>query len=322
MSDKSKKILKYFGYLLLTAFFWLLLKNTNFSEIILNVKKIPFSVFSLLLFLQIITQVLLGLQWHGITKIINGNSSFFKIMNILTSGSVVEAITPGAKIGGEAARFYYLKKDFNATNESATNIIIIQKSISMSVLFTICFVSFMYIQNIISADFSIALRFSIQALCFITIAFLFSLLFFANTLEKITKKFTKLNKWVKSYADSVSKLSKKQWIFQFIISFLVWILFPLKMVILSNYLNLGINFLIIIAITMTSYMVGMLPLTPGGIGTFEGVMILLLSMLSIENSIGFTVTIVFRFVTFWFVILTSLIYVLIYKRSIHFANRK
>lgn len=315
----KKLILKIFGYLLIIGLFVFLIINTDFNEIIDNVKNTSLSIILLLIGLQFSTQLLLGLQWHRITKSIKKESKFSKILYILTTGSVVEALTPGAKIGGEVTRLYYLKKEMKTSTEEATSIIIIQKSVSMSVLFTICIVSFVFLCRIISVGLSIVSQVLIIALVLILITLLIAFLFFSkgvsNRLSKSENKIlTKINKFVTSYAQATTMIKKKEWLIQYCISFLVWILFPLKMAILSYSLGIEVNFIIIIAITMTAYMIGTLPITPGGLGTFEASMVSMFALVSVSTALSTTATIVFRVITFWLVMVVSALYAFIYKR--------
>ncbi len=314
-----KKILQIIGYLLIIVLFIYLILNTDFKELFSTLKQVSIFIVILLVVLQIITQLLLGLQWNRISKKIINKSSFKKIFYILSTGSVIEALTPGAKVGGEVTRLYYLKKELNANTEQSANIILIQKSISMSVLFTICLISFLYLTQTISINLNLFTQILINITCLLLIVLLISFLFFSkqlsNLLNKSNKKIIiKINKFITSYSNATLLINKKEWIIQFLISTLVWVLFPIKLLILAYSLNIELNFFILIAITMTSYMIGMLPITPGGIGTFEGTMISLFSIVSIPNAISTTVTITFRIITFWFVMIFSTIYVTIYRR--------
>lgn len=330
--DFKKFIFRCIGFIIVIALFKAVYDNIDdFIIIKENVKLIPTNIFILLLILQIVTQLLLALQWYKISSVIIDNSNFYKIFYILTTGSVIEALTPGAKIGGEATRLYYLKKEFDCKTDIATNIIIIQKSISMSVLFTICLGSFIYLINKISNQFPPPIQLAITMMCIVSITFMIALLFFTSTLSNLLEKsnsqfLQKLNCWVKSYSNSISKLSRNHWILQFTISTLVWLLFPLKMYILTESVGLNINFVIVLAITMTSYMIGMLPLTPGGVGTFEASMVNLLlgvPFSTIELPLAVSITIVFRFVTFWFVMLLSVVFIVFkHFKEFVFAKKK
>lgn len=314
----KKFILNLIGFIIVFALFKAVYDNQeDFRVVKENMHLIPMHIFVLLLVLQVVTQLLLALQWYKISSVIIDGSSFYKILYILTTGSVIEALTPGAKIGGEATRLYYLKKEFGCKTELATNIIIIQKSISMSVLFSICLGSFVYLVTKISNFFPAIMQIALLTMCVLCIVFLIALLFCTQklviVLEKSNSKFVqKLNKWVKSYSQSVGNLSRNHWILQFVISLTVWLLFPLKMYILVQSIGLNFNFFVTLAITMTSYMIGMLPLTPGGIGTFEASMVNLLMgnpFVALDLALAVTITVVFRFITFWFVILISVMFI-------------
>ena len=57
----------------------------------------------------------------------------------------------------------------------------------------------------------------------------------------------------------------------------------------------------------------MMPLLPGGLGTFEAAMVLLLAAIGIPFYQGITFALVFRFSTFWFVFIWSGLYLLYYN---------
>ncbi len=329
LDKKSKKrlALKILGYVTIIVLFIIIIESTDFKSIVKHLKRVEESTFVLLICLQVITQLLLAFQWSKITKRVIGKSSFIKILYIFTRGSVIEAITPGAKIGGEATRVYYLKKDFNCKTVEAVNIVLIQKCISMSVLLSICVISFVYLCSLITIHLSVLVQVLIAVLCLILIFFMVSLLFFSEKLIKLfslndNKLINKIKGFIKNYNDATKKLNRKSWLLQFSISAIVWLLFPIKMLIIAHSFRLDIPFLILLAITMTSYMIGMFPITPGGLGTFEATMIALFSILSINNGVSVAITIIFRFITHWFVILISLVFVVGYKIVKNIKRRK
>lgn len=312
----NKKILMAICYIILGVFVVQLLLKTDFVQLIYYIKQVSLEIVVILVILQVITQILIGLQWQRISNVIVGKNNFFKIFYILSTGTVIEAITPGAKIGGEVTRLFYLKKELNASTNDATSIIIVQKCISMSVLFSICIISFVYLGRIFSLNLGFFTEFLISLVNLVCIFTLIGILFFGKNMANFFKKFNitlKFANMIDNYTKTVAKLNRKEWVIQFIISTLVWTLFPIKMLILVRSFGIQTHFLVILAITMTSYMVGMLPLSPGGIGTFEGVMITLFAMIFVENEISITITVIFRIITFWLVILISTIYVGAYK---------
>lgn len=67
----------------------------------------------------------------------------------------------------------------------------------------------------------------------------------------------------------------------------------------------SLNFLILIAVVFISYFVGMLPILPGGLAVFEGSMTGLLMMMHLPYKNSLAISLVFRFITYWFVMLLS-----------------
>jgi uncharacterized protein (TIRG00374 family) len=98
---------------------------------------------------------------------------------------------------------------------------------------------------------------------------------------------------------------------QILLSLSIWILFAFKAYIIGNALYFDLGLLPIAFVTYTSYMAGMLPILPGGLGAFEGTSIILLSTfgIGIGNSLAFALLL--RFITFWMVFLISCIYLII-----------
>lgn len=318
---RSKKsiILQIVGYIVIIALIVFLVLTTDINEIIESVKLLDIRILFVLFGLQIVTQFLLLLQWLFISKKVVGSKvTLRQILYIFTRGTVVEAITPGAKIGGEVTRVYYLKKDCGASTENACNVVIIQKSISMSVLLTICVASFFYLNTLLANFISIPIRIIIAVVSIVLIFLMLWLLFFSSQLSNFlskrkSKALLKIGNFATKYSLATNTLGRGSWLLQFTLSLLIWGLFPFKMVVLAKAMGIELSTIVLLAITMTSYMMGMLPLTPGGVGTFEGTMISLFILLGVTSAVSVTATVIFRFVTFWFVVLTSALITVIFR---------
>lgn len=306
------------GYGALAVLFAWLLLGTDFSAFWRQLRRLPVWLLLVLIALQLLTQLLITYQWHRLTYTVLGRSQFSKILHIFTRGSVVEAITPGAKIGGEAVRLYLLKKEFSCPTHQAISIIAIQKSMSMSVLLTICLVSLLHIGRRISHHLPLSMQLLSGGVCLFLVVAMVGLLFFARPLSSWLQQHhshlaQRIGAHCANYAAATGQLTRRQWCLHLAISTAVWLLFPLKMVILAGVLHVRLPFVVLLSVTMVSYMMGLFPLTPGGIGTFEGTMLALLSLLGVGYTLGLTITLVFRFVTFWLVVLASLTFVLLYE---------
>ena len=86
-------------------------------------------------------------------------------------------------------------------------------------------------------------------------------------------------------------------------------IYPIKVILLATQFFPDINVVYLGAVTFMAYMIAMIPIFPGGLGGFEGAMISLIAALGGMASDALVVTILFRFVTFWFVFLFSLAFI-------------
>ncbi|MDY0266981.1 MAG: lysylphosphatidylglycerol synthase domain-containing protein, partial [Methanimicrococcus sp.] len=68
----------------------------------------------------------------------------------------------------------------------------------------------------------------------------------------------------------------------------------------------------ILSATLTAYFISMIPISPGGLGVFEVTLSSLLIMFGLTSEQAFLTAVIFRFFTFWFVILYSVFIILIY----------
>lgn len=321
MKTKLKKynnIISVLVYILLSLLFLILIKSIKLSEILFELKKIPFRTIIILLILQIFTQLLINYQWCHILNLLNVNNTFASMLYIYARGSIVESITPGAKLGGEFTRLHLLKKDFKCTTTQASSVIAIQKSVSMSVLFLISILSFSYLMISLDLNLSIVSLIITYLIVFILItAMIMMLLFTKRTADFFKNKSNiisyKIYDLLMSYYKSTKLINRREWLKQFLISTIVWGFLPIKMLILMSKLDHNLSIIIIVTITFTSYFAGIIPITPGGSGSFEASLITLLMISSVDSVTSVTATIIFRFITFWYVFICSIIYSLFYK---------
>lgn len=197
----------------------------------------------------------------------------------------------------------------------------------MSVLLTICLGSMVHIGRHIATHLPLSAQLLSAGLCLPLVVFMVGLLFFACPLSQglqscNSKLAKKLGTITAAYGQATSQLTPSHWWLQFAVSTGVWLLFPGKMVILAAILGVRLPFSVLISVTMVSYMMGMFPLTPGGIGTFEGTMLALLALVGVGYTTSLTITLVFRFVTFWLMILAGMVFIFIYEFSLNLKGHE
>lgn len=293
MKDKKK-----FLYLLFGIFGIIFLKNIDLWQVYEGMKALKTSYIILLLALQTLTICLINIQWNIISRKKTRKSNLYEISMVNFKGNILDGITPGVKLGGELARAVELKNRLDIPIEDTKDIIIIQKVFSISGLIILSFLSILWLFFLGGDLYELVARFRFYILGFYLIAL--GLFFYVLKSKKILKEDFKISKIFTSSLDLGLNI---------IISIAIWGIFPVKMKVLSLGFNESINFISLCGITYITYVMGMIPILPGGMGTFEGSMILLLSSQGIGAEKGLLMTLVFRGVTFWYEFLLSIIVV-------------
>ncbi|KAB3534046.1 flippase-like domain-containing protein [Alkaliphilus pronyensis] len=302
----------------LLALLWLV----DFKEVYNGIKALDFKVLLLACLMQIITVLLINIQWYGIAKIIGEKISFTGLLHTNLVGTFVESITPSVKAGGEAAKVYSLNKKLGLSLGKATAMVGLQKTVSILAFFVINIVAISgfllkvkpqeaYVKPLI-----IALIFLVALLVVLALV-----VFKPEKAIKAVVKITRLdikNKWLKNieiFKETVNEAIKykRGFVMQLMLSFVIWGFFALKAFIIAYGLQLNLDFFTIAIVTYLTYMVAMVPLLPGGLGSFEGSMVFLMVPFGIPAYKSLAFAIALRFVTFWFVFLISAIYLAIYN---------
>jgi uncharacterized protein (TIRG00374 family) len=295
--------------------------KTDFRLIWAHVRTIPVGLFGILLTLQLATQFALNYQWYRLCRVLDLPVTFWKMLVVNSYGTVVDAANPGEKVGGEVARVVQLNKILGMNTNQSTALVTIQKSLSLVSLVLLNMLAIVVLMGKVQFLRAWTVRLSLMALLIFIAGFLLYALFFTERLNgrvqriKSTGKLAMwLKRWVRDFARDTRTISSrpKEWMFQFALSLAIWALFPTKLlIIVSQYTS--INLFALFAITFLSYFAAMIPLLPGGLGTFEAAMsgMLIAYNLTVEGAMA--ISLIFRFITFWFVVLYSVVVILVWK---------
>ncbi|MCL2837677.1 MAG: flippase-like domain-containing protein [Oscillospiraceae bacterium] len=248
---------------------------------------VSMQVIILLVGLQIISQILVNLQWCKIAKFANVPISFRDMLYINAQGSVMDSITPGVKIGGEITRAVQMSRKCGIEKGQSAAIVATQKLFSISAFLLLCLLTVGFLQ----AQYTQYVVYGILAL---VVLILLAALFMPK-------------RWRNIFAEQAKFLRQnpKTSLMFFGLSLLIWLIYPVKMYILAAQFLPDVNIIYIAGITFVSYMVGMIPIFPGGLGGFEGTMTGLLLTLGFSVSGAALVAVLFRFITFWLVMILS-----------------
>ena len=314
----NKKLLLWvFGIILLT-FITII---SGFGEIVSILSSLD--IFILLLFivslcsLQLITLSLTSYQWYYLFRESAEKIPFSKIFLINQTGGFVESVTPSSKMGGEVTKLYLFNHLRGIGYEKLTSLLLAHKYISLVPFLLLCLLTLLLTSFFYTMPFLVYASFALLAV----ITFLLFLLIYhegksrglpehldigPSGFDKLYGKFRAAVCFVQRASNSTQNiLTPKTRNSLFMVSLLVWALYPLKIYVTANVLGIQISFLLAVVVTYAAYLVSMLPITPGGLGTFEGSMALVLRLNGFFFAEGMAIALLARAITFWFPLLVS-----------------
>jgi len=236
------------------------------------------------------------------------------------AGKFVESVTPSSKFGGETAKAYLFKKKIGIPYQNTISYLLAHKYIS---LFPFLILSFLFL---IMASIQFHLP-SVVYISFIVMVLFFVLLFSLiywrrekldyesqdpnqlGILNKLLNKIKEALEFIRKSASGVEEiLSRSQKNKLFTISFLIWIIYPIKIYLVATALGFEVGLILPVIATYSAYLVSMLPISPGGLGTFEGTMASIFMLADISFTQGMAIALLARSVTFWFPLFLSALF--------------
>lgn len=270
--------------------------------------------------LQLLTISLTALTWHLVIRAAGGKVGFGETVIIHLTGSFIESVTPSSKLGGEAAKIHLLHRRAGLDYQRVGAVTLVSKLLTL--------LPFVALAGLCLAWMAVhgqMVLFAIPA--FLTLSVFTGALAWICRTQRMPEKaapteptglisgtemnpvpllrrvFTFLRR---AGIESRNLLSRRQRLAFLALNSIVWILYPVKVLLVTRMLGMEIGLTDIATATYVAYMVSMLPLLPGGLGSFEATMALLLSTtMGVSFSEGLAVALLTRLVTFWLPLMLS-----------------
>jgi len=294
------------------------------ENVLHSIKQIPLWLVMLLAGLQMISQLMVNTLWCQITKLTHTPISFDRMLYINCQGAIIDSITPGVKFGGEITRAVQISRMANCSGKQAAVIVTLQKLFSLSSFFFILLFAAGFLIGKVPLLQVRSLQFLLYGiLLFLLLLFVCILLNPHDMLKYLqtrkSPRFTcicKARDFLLTLLDQAATIRKdtKKLAVLLLLSFLIWLMYPVKLYLLAVQFAPDTSIVYIGAASFMAYMVAMLPIFPGGLGGFEGTMSGLLISLGFLISDAAVITVLFRFITFWLVMLASLIFITFGKK--------
>ncbi len=303
------------------------------EEVISAVGKMDPKTMFLLLILQLITLAVTSLRWKFLLGKAKQYLSLGKVFLIIMAGSFVESVTPSTRFGGEAAKIYLLKKHTDLTYSNIVGLFLAIKYYSWLPFLVLAAASFSFVFLVYRLSYLYILPFCMLVLFCAALGWVYHRgaakqklplfeseedmildnrfvsgdtrerivlpSFMENGLKKIDEGITRSSVFIQ---ELMTPQESRVLLF---LSAFMWFLYPLKIHIVSGMLGYQVPLVSVFVATYVAYVVGLLPLLPGGLGSFEAAMALLLSLSGLEIGQGLAVALVSRVITFWFPLLIS-----------------
>ncbi len=302
---------KLFLLLLALALIVVLVQQIGWTPVMNSLAQLTLVDLVWLGLLQLLTLTATAKAWHLLLLRQGAQCRFSLVLACQLAGQWVESLTPSSKLGGEAARVYLLKQHSTLSYSQITASMLVSKLLSLVPFLLICLILL-----------AISLWYwSLPWLVYVSFAGLFSVVFLLCAFVIWPQAADQLSsRWVKrpdsTLAKSLSVLSRvanqsRQLMrgglpaSPIILSTFVWLGYPLKVALVTWSLGLPTPWLLISLAVFVAYLISMLPLLPGGLGSFEAGMTLVLTLGGFNPAEALAISLTTRLFTFWLPLLLS-----------------
>ncbi len=258
-----------------------LISYSGAREIVDALKHTRGNYYPVLLTLQFITLLAGACLWYIPILISGVKVSYRQILCVHPASGLVESYTPSFKFGGEAAKIYLLRRISNLPYLK------IADTAGLNAYLWVIPFSAIIGLTIIIASLQTDLP---QAL-------------YGTVILLVTCAGIWLPWYFRRRNIPCTVFHKKRVLGT---SLLVRILYPMKTPLAAHASGTShISIIAAAAATFCAYLIGLLPLLPEGLGSFEGTTVIIIALFGINPAVGTATALTARLITFWFPLLLS-----------------
>lgn len=286
-----------------------------------------------LFLMKTVTMFLVAYRWHYLFRKTNQNLTFPMTLAITMTGSFVENVTPSSRLGGEATKVYLFHRYTSLTYTNLGGIFLAIKYFSLIPFLVIVSASLILAFLRYQLPPVIFLAFLLLVLFFLVLAWMHHMggkrkeksgtcdhgtqagenagkqeNTDINTAQRIIlflkkKTAAAVNFLQVASIHSRSFVTNTERFTLLVISTLIWVLYPVKVYLVVYMLGFNIDIVTISIIAFTAYLMSLIPVSPGGLGIYEGSMVFLFSLAGFSPAEGLAVALLSRLVVYWFPLL-------------------
>ena len=289
------------------------------EQVIAALKMADLNLIALAIGVQIATYFLYTIRWQVLNKVAGIDEGITKLLPMVLVGLAVNNITPSGRGGGEPVRAYLLSRDKDEYTFDETFAAVVADR-ALDTFPFVLLAAITITSMALFFDFELWLL-AVMVLAVIAIlALLFAIIYmcinpgFGNRVEGwiigLVRRFYKkdseslentIHDSIAGFQHTMRVLmsNRKGLVYALILSFLIWIFEILRVYFVFLAFGADVNLIIIGEVFIVACLVGMIPLLPGGLGTVDGLMILLYSAAGVPASVSAAATVIERLISFW-----------------------
>lgn len=326
MEKNLKKALKVLIFLAVFVVLYFILRKIGFANIYNNL-LIADKKYLLLSFLSAFAVFLTwNFKWYLLVKEIV-EVKFHQLFMILMASSFVNTTTPGARVGGEPLRAYYLSKQYKIEKAKFFATALIDKAINTIAFAVLSVFSILFVILFMDIDAKIRLFLEIMlVVLFLLIVtgialrrkMVFKRKYITDILKKIyyfslfktvRKKFLSYKKFenyiirkLNNVINTLKRILKQKKVFKkdLALAFVRWFFNYLATYFLFRAFGYDVSFIAVIIVVTLSILIGSMLVLPGGMGIIETIMISLYLSFGINPGVAATVAVIDRFIFYFY----------------------
>lgn len=323
---KKRHLLNFFLILIVLLLTLNVLRGIDFTEVLRLLKNIKVQYFFLAIASLFISYLIIVFRWQNSLRFVK-KVPIRKLLILHWAGMFVNTITPGAQTGGEPVRAYFLGKMYKKSKTKFLGAILADKTFNFIIIISILVFSLLALSffSNIPTQIKIFLQIVISMIIIIIIILVFiylkeyHLTFQEYLVKTLHRRFLKRRfKKVSDFREYIEKRknfffkeykkpfrNKKRVVFSIFLSLLSWLFVYFASYLIFLSFGIQINYVYILIVYSISEAVGALSPFPGGVGIMEASLILLYSLFSIPVSVALSVTILARFLHYFYALLVG-----------------
>lgn len=274
---------------------WKILSETRINYFILAFSTYVLSVY------------FFAVRWQQVLASVGYNLTAKSIFPILFGTILVNNLTPASRTGGEGLRIVWVNKQFGVNYTDAFITILFERVVEIvpiALLLTYVFYMFPSLGSKFLPRTNLLVSLASNSASLLLLALMMTVAAVWYFREKFTPLLKEvLQNWRQLNKSLVSTL---------LLSCTVWILDIIRLKFIALALNLPLPLYIITAVSILYLLIGLLPITPGGLGIVEGGLISLLIFFGLSLASAGSFVFLERFISYGLSSLIGLFYLFYY----------